>query len=328
MNTEIIEFLKFYKTIKGVSEHTLRNYCLDLNAFKIYLENHFFPQEDPLSFKKVLLCDLENETEKDLIELSSIDKKIIRNYLSKMHLEGLKRKTILRRISSMRSFFKYLMKHAKLQIDPMEFIESPKLIKKIPSIMSYEQIEVFMEKPDLTSYLGLRDRVIFELFYSSALRLSELVSLNRKDLDLEGNWVKLKGKGKKERIVPITTSASKWIKRYLQDAKRFQDHKLHKEEKDQQAVFLNKWGKRITTRSVDRLFKEYFQQCGFAEIITPHTLRHTIATHWLERGMDLKTIQLLLGHESLSTTTIYTQVSTKVKQDVYKKAHPRASLED
>jgi integrase/recombinase XerC len=155
-----------------------------------------------------------------------------------------------------------------------------------------------------------------ELFYSSGLRLSELVALDRKKFDPKNLLLSVYGKGKKVRQTPITASAAKWIVDYLQHPER--------KEKEPQAIFLNKWGSRLSARSVDRNFAAYLKASGLSDRITPHTIRHTIATHWLEQGMDLKTIQLLLGHSSLATTTIYTHVSPKLKREVYNKTHPRA----
>lgn len=324
MNSFIAQFLRYYKTVKAASPHTLRNYCIDLNAFKELLEIQMLSRSKEEVSPKVSLKNLDFDATSSSLDIHAIDKKIIRQYLSSLHLEKVSRKTLLRRISSLRSFFKFLTKEQIIRENPMDLIDSPKAEKKIPTTMTYSQVEAFMEKPDTTTYLGVRDRCIIELFYSSGLRISELVGLNREDVDLSRCCMKVKGKGKKERLIPMTPNAAKWLKNYLKHSERDQKTAVHHAEVDKKAIFLNKWGTRITTRSVDRLFKDYFKQCEFANEITPHTLRHTIATHWLERGMDLKTIQVLLGHESLSTTTIYTQVSTKVKKDVYEKAHPRA----
>ncbi len=324
MNSYIAQFLRYYKTVKAASIHTLRNYCIDLNGFKELLELKTLQLPKEKLSPKVSLANLESSLSEDLLKVALIDKKMIRAYLSSLHLDKVSRKTLLRRIASLRSFFKFLTQEKVIQENPMDLIDSPKAEKRIPSTITYEQVEMFMEKPDIHTYFGVRDRCVLELFYSSGLRISELVGLNREDIDLNRQCLKVKGKGKKERVVPMTRHAKEWLKSYLTHSERHQTTKEHAAEKDAKAIFLNKWGQRITTRSVDRLFKYYFLQCGFANEVTPHTLRHTIATHWLERGMDLKTIQILLGHESLSTTTIYTQVSTKVKKEVYNKAHPRA----
>jgi integrase/recombinase XerC len=202
--------------------------------------------------------------------------------------------------------------------NPLEEIDSPKKEKRLPVWITYPQIEILFAQPDTSNYLGFRDRAIMELFYSSGLRLSELAYLNRADCDLKNQIINIFGKGKKQRQMPITKTAADWLKNYLNHPER------PLIEKDPKAVFLNKWGTRLTPRSIDRNFAAYLKASGLSERITPHTIRHSIATHWLENGMDLKTIQMLLGHTMLSTTTVYTHVSSKLKREVYDKAHPRA----
>ncbi|MEI8300689.1 MAG: tyrosine recombinase XerC [Chlamydiota bacterium] len=324
MNRWIVQFLRYYKTIKGASVHTLRNYCMDLNAFKEFLEEQVYSIEIEKRSCKVSLSSLDKDISNEIIDVQKIDKKIIRNYLSMLHLSQVSRGTLLRKLSSLRSLFKFLTKEKIIHSNPMDFIDSPKADKMLPTTLTYDQVEIFMNQPDTKDYLGVRDRAILELFYSSGLRLSELAGLNREDMDLNRLWMKVKGKGKKERLIPMTAQAAKWIKIYLKHPERHVDTITHQAEIDAHAIFLNKWGTRLTVRSIDRMFQQYFKASGFAKEVTPHTLRHTIATHWLEKGMDLKTIQVLLGHESLSTTTIYTQVSSQVKKEVYQKAHPRA----
>lgn len=298
------DFLSYLMVVRQASEHTIRNYRIDLEAFC-----RFKLGENP--------CSPE-------LGLKEIDKKGIRQFLASLSAKNAARKTLLRRLSSLRSFFKYLMKKQWILQDPCEGIEGPKGDKRIPISLEYEQVKHFFNQPDLQSYLGIRDRSILELFYSSGLRISELVGLNRSDFDRDNRCVKVLGKGKKQRIVPITQTAAGWIVAYLDHPERKLKIHGHMEEKDQQAIFLNKHGNRISARSVDRKFKEYLKSSGLAGVITPHTIRHTIATHWLEKGMDLKTIQLLLGHRSLATTTIYTQVSTRLKREVYDRSHPLA----
>ncbi len=296
-------FLQNLRVVKQASVHTLRNYELDLVLFQKFAEE--FSQDPSLGLKQV-------------------NKRIMRAYLADLHAKLAKKRTVLRRLSSLRSFFKYLVKEGIILESPLDEIESPKLEKSIPVFISYEHVERLFAQPDLTSYLGLRDRCIMELFYSSGLRMSELVNLNRQHVDLKNFKVRVMGKGRKERVLPITQSAGGWISRYLKHPDRFSDSKEHQAEKDKEAIFLNKWGERLTPRSIDRHFQEYLKGSGLVERITPHTIRHTIATHWLEKGMDLKTIQVLLGHTSLATTTIYTKVSSRLKKEVYEKAHPRA----
>jgi len=300
-------FLHHFKTIKNCSPHTLRNYSIDLNTFHSFLTSN----------------DQTNEPLTDT-PLNAIDRKDIRNFLA--HLSSLEqsKKTIVRRLSTLRSFFKYAFEQKLIPTNPTELLDTPKLDKKIPSPLTYEQVKKLFDLPDTSSLLGLRDRAIMELFYSSGLRLSELVALNRSDIDHKNCLIKLKGKGKKERIVPITHNAETWISAYLNHTERLLDTDGHLAENDHNAIFLNRFGNRLSARSIDRHFESYLKQSGLAGKATPHTLRHSIATHWLENGMDLKTIQTILGHSSLSTTTLYTKVSNTLKQKVYQDTHPRA----
>lgn len=292
----VCKYLNYLRVVKNASEHTLRNYGLDLQRFKDFLEGE--------------------------VVILEVDKRRIRAYLASLAAAQATKKTILRRLSSLRSFFKFLIKERVLEHNPFDEIDSPKLEKKIPASLNYEQVERLFEQPDTASYLGFRDRCIMELFYSSGLRISELVGLDRSHIDERNLCLRVMGKGKKQRVVPMTKTAAKWLMEYLNHPERCCDADDHQAQIDEKAVFLNKWGKRLTARSVDRKFEEYLKASGLVGKITPHTIRHTIATHWLEKGMDLKTIQVLLGHSSLATTTIYTQVSSRLKREVYEKAHP------
>ncbi len=288
----VFQFLHHLEMVKGASLHTLRAYRKDLSFFVTFTSEG-----------------------SDLL-FSHVSKKSIRRFLAHLYEKKVNVKTVLRALSCLRSFYRYSMQKKWVEESPMEEIESPKKEKKLPISISYEQVLHLFEQPDLSKFTGYRDRVIMELFYSSALRLSELVGLNREDLDAVHLTLNVFGKGKKQRQVPITETAKNWLCSYLNHPER--------EEKDKRAIFLNKLGSRLTPRSVDRKFAFYLKKSGLSDKITPHTIRHTIATHWLEQGMDLKTIQLLLGHTSLSTTTIYTHVSSKLKREVYDKTHPRA----
>jgi integrase/recombinase XerC len=371
-----LKFLNYLRVVKNASEHTLRNYALDLEAFKLFFEEEILKLEPELRSKnpyqkhklensdeismgfcdaerrqyrdadmaergsekdresslKIRACGFDTGSKKLILEFSEppltrfsigdIDKRSIRTYLAALSAKSATKKTVLRRLSTLRSFYKYLIKERLIEHNPLDEIDSPKLEKKIPPSLTYDQVERLFEQPDTSCYLGFRDRCIMELFYSSGLRISELVGLNRQDFDERNFRLRVMGKGKKERIVPMTQTAAKWLKDYLNHPERHQDIDDHKAQIDEKAIFLNKWGKRLTARSVDRNFEEYLKTSGLVGKITPHTIRHTIATHWLEKGMDLKTIQVLLGHRSLATTTIYTQVSSRLKREVYQKAHP------
>lgn len=321
-------FLEHLKIVKNASEHTLRNYAIDLNALKNYLENEHFKaykhEELPDKIRHDIGYKDRRKDNDDILTLDIIDRKTIRSFLAYMSASNHNKRTIVRRLSSLRTFFKFAFSQKIIPFNPTEELETPKIDKKVPFSLSYDQIQLLFNQPDTRSLLGFRDRTIIELFYSSGLRVSELVSLNRCDFDPQSLLIKLKGKGKKERIVPITRQAAHWISTYLEHPERYLEVDGHFAQVNPEAIFLNKLGTRLSSRSVDRNFDRYLAASGLAGKVTPHTIRHTIATHWLENGMDLKTIQMLLGHSSLATTTIYTQVSTSLKKKVYNAAHPRA----
>lgn len=301
MKEEADAFLLYLNGVKNASSHTVRNYRIDIKSLISFLEE-----------------------KKESLSLEHIDKKKLRAFLSYLYEKKTSRRTIARRLSAIRSFFNYCKKKQLLVDNPLDEFESPKLEKRLPVSLGYPEVQRLFEGPDISTYLGMRDRTIMELFYSSGLRVSELVLLDRKDFIAEELLLRLQGKGQKERIVPITKNAAEWIQSYLSKPERYLKREGHLAQKDANAIFLNREGGRITTRSVDRMFCKYLTLSGLSGNITPHTIRHTIATHWLENGMDLKTIQLLLGHASLTTTTIYTHVSTRLKKEVYDLTHPRA----
>jgi integrase/recombinase XerC len=314
------KFLTHLRLVKNASEHTVRNYACDLNSLKNYLESKWLLHTTNKRPAKIIYTESSpaSDTSDLLLPLENINKKLLQEFLVSLMMQKVCRKTIVRRLSSLRSFFLFALREKLISSNPMELIDSPKLERKIPKILTYDQVQHFFEQPDQSTYAGLRDRTIVELFYSSGLRVSELAALCVSDVDFAALTMKVQGKGKKERIVPITKNASDWINAYL-------NHRERKSLSLNQPLFLNRLGTRLTSRSVDRMFEKYLQMSGLASNIAPHIIRHTIATHWLENGMDLKTIQLLLGHSSLATTTIYTQVSTKLKKKTYKASHPHAT---
>jgi integrase/recombinase XerC len=302
LSQAISKFLNYLKVIKESSDHTVRSYSIDLASLNDYLKT---------SCPATLL-------------LSQMDRKVIRSFVASLSEQKISKRSIARRLSALRSFFKYCIREKLIEKNPMDDIEMPKLERKIPATLSYSQVKVLFEQPDLGNLLGFRDRTMMELFYSSGLRVSELAAMNRLDIDLNSLLIRIRGKGKKERLIPITQNAASWVKNYLEHAERYVKMDGHEAEKDEKAVFLNHRGYRISTRSIDRSFASYLKSSGLSGEITPHTIRHSIATHWLENGMDLKTIQHILGHSSLATTTIYTHVSTTLKRKVYHESHPRA----
>ncbi len=284
---QISRFLEFYRSVRRASPHTVRAYEADLKAFSAYC------CEKPLAL---------------------ITKYEIRSYLMALYKDAVSKKTVARKAASLRSFFSFLVVHEGLEHNPMDLIDPIKQEMSLPRAVTVEEVQQLLQSIDTTTFLGLRDRCMLELFYSSALRLSEVEGLNWGDLSMEERLVLVRGKGNKSRIVPFTQTAKTWLLSY----KNHPQNGLSKEK----AVFLNRSGDRITARSIDRMFKEYVQRAGLSPLITPHVLRHSIATHWLDRGMDLKSIQEILGHESLGTTQIYTKVSKTKKLDVYQKTHP------
>ncbi len=297
MQEHIKNFLEYLKNIRHSSSHTLRNYTIDLVDFEIFLS-------------------------KEEIGLQHVDRKVIRQYLALLSAKQLKKRSIARKVSSLRSFYKFLMKFSEFKTNPLELIDSMKLPQTVPRALSESELELFFQQPDITTYFGLRDRTLLELLYSSALRISELVQLNREDIDYKNRLIEVLGKGNKKRIVPVTENGLNWLKKYLESPERFLQTSDHDCERDKKAIFLNRFGKRISVRSVDRLFQAYLLASGLASKVTPHVIRHSIATHWLEKGMNLKIIQEILGHESLATTQIYTKVSKGYKQEGYARAHP------
>lgn len=321
------DFLQHLKVVKNASDHTVRNYAIDLNGLKQFLELRVLKmssEELPEKIRFDVPYELRQSVDDHMLDLKKITRRVIRDYIAELNACQVSRRTIVRRLSSLRSFFKFAMRKQYVDVNPMEEIESPKLEKLLPVSLTYDQVQRLFDLPDTSNYLGFRDRCSMELFYSSGLRVSELVALNRRDFDRENLVVRLKGKGQKERVVPITKNAADWITAYLEHPERHRDMDGHLAEVDSEAIFLNRLGTRITTRSVDRKFDKYLSESHIPGKVTPHTIRHTIATHWLENGMDLKTIQVLLGHSSPSTTTIYAQVTSKLKKEVYDQAHPRA----
>lgn len=279
----IASFLEYIRVVRQLSLHTIRNYQIDLR--------------DYLSFSK-----------------GRFDEERLHEFISFMYKKKLSKKSVSRRLSALRSFSKYLLRKGVIKKNPLLEIKTPKISKNLPSFLGEDQVLQFFSAPNLKTYVGVRDRAIMELLYATGIRVSELAALNKQDVDRDNFWIKVTGKGNKERIIPLTTIALHWIDKNLHHAKR--------REKEKEAVFLNRWGSRLTTRSIDRLFVAYKKRANIAIKLTPHTLRHTIATHFLENGMDLKTIQEILGHSNLATTTLYTKVSYQLKKETYDKTHP------
>ena len=288
MDRYIEKFIRYLQIEKNYSRHTILNYKLDLEHFKNFLGE---------------------------LSLEKVDYLILRKYLAALKEKNLKSRSVSRRLSALRTFFKFLIREGLLKNNPVASLSSPKQDKPLPLFLTEEEVTKLIEAAQPKDERGLRDRAVMETLYSTGIRVSELVGLNIEDIDFIGGVAKVMGKGKKERIVPIGDIALSTIRAYLERRKK------HIEA---QALFLNKSGRRITDRGVRNIIDKYIRMASIKQGVSPHTLRHSFATHLLDRGADLRSVQELLGHVNLSTTQIYTHLTTEKLKKVYDKAHPRA----
>ena len=302
----INSFLKYLNEQKGYSRHTIRNYHSDLRQFAEFIAS-----------KKSL-----SEGEKNSLELEDIDHLVIREYLGSLY-KRLSRATIARKLSAIRSFFHYLEKRILNKGNPAADIATPKLKKYIPTYLSVDEIFRLLERPEREKPIGLRDLAIIEVLYSCGLRVSELEALDISGIDFENSLVKVSGKGNKERIVPIGHKALRAVEAYLEAASSLRRKKVPDHQDG--PLFINFRGDRLSTRSIGKIIKRYARESGLTSDISPHSIRHTFATHLLDGGADLRSVQELLGHASLSSTQKYTHVSLDRLMEVYDKAHPRSS---
>ena len=286
----IDKFINYLKIEKNASGHTIINYSVDLRDFGRFLGD---------------------------AKVESVNYLVLRRYLARMREKNYSKRTIARKLASLRSFFKFLYREGYLKTNPASSVITPKLDKKLPIFLDTSEVVRLIEAPDGRDLSGLRDRAVLETLYSTGIRVGELVQLNLNNIDFISGVVKVFGKGRKERLAPIGDKALRVIRNYL-------NKRGVKKLSDKKAVFLNKNGGRLTDRSVRRVVGKYIKVVSLREDISPHTLRHSFATHLLDRGADLRSVQELLGHMNLSTTQIYTHVTTKRLKEVYEKAHPRA----
>jgi len=302
MENLIQDFQVYLEVERNVSVHTQKAYVADIQEFTRFLHSNSFIKKTD--------------------EIIKMEPETIRAYLGYRYRQKVKKVTVNRKVSSLRAFYKYLLRTGKIKNNPAEMIQTPKAEKYIPTFLSVDEMFELLKAQNENSVSGLRNRAILELFYSSGLRLSELAGLDLIDLNFDQKLVKVRGKGRKERIVPIGGPALKAVEEYLEktgELRRNMDADIFKK-----PLFLNTRGKRITTRSIARIVNEAASKSGIGRKISPHALRHSFATHLLNAGADLRSIQELLGHESLSTTQKYTAVNINRMMEVYDKAHPRA----
>ncbi len=306
MERAIEDFGNHLATERNLSPHTRRGYLADLGQFRAFLvENGLIPA---------------GAGGPD--QLAAIDHMAVRSFLGSLVRRKARKVTIVRKVAALRTFFNYLIREGRIRVNPAEMVQAPRAEKYLPAFLPVEEMFSLLSLSFPDDVAGLRDRAMLELFYSSGIRVSELTGLNRGDVDMQQGLVKVRGKGKKERIVPVGGQALRSLQQYL--VKRSEWARKARAAEEDPPLFLSRSGSRITARSVARIIDRYVLQSGISKKVSPHTLRHSFATHLLDAGADLRAIQEMLGHESLSTTQKYTSVSVAKLMEIYDKAHPKA----
>jgi integrase/recombinase XerD len=288
------QFLHYLVVEKGLSKNTIEAYGHGLNRFLNHLR------------------------EKGVQGVRDAGKFHVRGFLLTLRKRNLSTKTIVRNLVAVRTFFRFLIQEGILEANPVDEIELPKVVKTLPEILTLREIEQILEQPNLQTPLGIRDRAMLEIVYATGMRVSELTHLPTHQVNLEGGYVLLYGKGSKERIVPLGSEAMKWITLYLKGARG----KLAKG-KESPLLFINRSGRGMSRQRVWKNLKDYARRAGLHKRITPHLLRHSFASHLLERGADLRSVQMMLGHADISTTQIYTHVTGERLKKVHQRYHPR-----
>jgi integrase/recombinase XerC len=304
LKTQVRSFIESLQSEKGFAKNTCRAYSHDLEEFVLFIDGSYFSKR--------------NQKDADSATADQINSLMIRGYLAFLHKKN-KKVTIARKLSAVRSFFRFLVKRGVILDNPLEQILSPKQKKTIPVYLPVDDVFRLLDSIKTDTLIGQRNRAIFETLYSSGIRISELEGLNVFDVDFKKRLIRVMGKGNKERIVPIGQKALTAIMDYRKRLKS----ETGIEENSDTALFLNKSLGRLTSRSIARILEKTAKECGLLIPVSPHALRHTFATHMLDAGADLRVVQELLGHESLSTTQKYTHVSIDRLMETYDKAHPR-----
>ena len=293
MDKQIKLFLEFLQNDKRLSDNTLQSYRRDILQYDDYLMHN-------------------------KINYTKVTKEEVKEYLEVLHNMNKKTSTISRNLASIRSFYQFLLKNKKIKADPTEGIQSPKIEKKAPSVLSSKEIELLLNQPNNAELKGIRDKAMLEFAYATGMRVTEIISLDLYDVDLKEGYVSCK-MGNKKRVVPLGSLSLKALKEYVDNVRPI----LIKDEKDR-ALFVNINGKRLTRQGFWKIVKYYKEQAHITKEITPHVLRHSFATHLLQNGADLKAIQSMLGHSDISSTQVYMQFQEGNLKNIYKKAHPRA----
>ena len=286
----VLKFINYLEIEKNASKHTVTNYKIDLKEFS------------------------ESIKDKPVEQITHLD---VRLFLARMKEKNFAKRSVARKMACIRSFFKFLYREGHIKSNPSSSLSTPKIEKKLPLFLNIEDIARLLESPDPSDDMGLRDRAIMETLYSTGIRVGELVGLDKEDIDFISGVLKVRGKGKKERLVPVGDKALRAIRAYFE--------KIGVSDiNEKKPVFLNKAKRRVSDRAVRRIVDKYIRKTSLNENISPHSLRHSFATHMLDRGADLRSVQELLGHANLSTTQIYTHVTTERLKSIYDKVHPRA----
>ena len=330
-NHLIDEFLNYLRFERHFSPHTAKCYAADLHQFCEFLGENggggggdslgggYHPTAGGNGSAVATVAPPRAHVVAE-VSLPAVETEDVQRFLAFLNERSYSKSTTARKLATLRSCYKFCLRRGHVQANPLATIRTPKQDKRLPKFLEEEEVRKLLETPDTNSLLGCRDRAMLETMYSTGIRVSELVDLNVADVDFVGEALHVRGKGKKQRITPISPTALAWIKRYME--LRRQDPKAAAS--NQEAVYVNKHGQRLSTRSVRRKLDKYLAIAGLDPTISPHTLRHSFATHLLDHGADLRAVQELLGHAHLSTTQIYTHVTTERLKSAYEKAHPRA----
>ena len=328
-NSLINEFLNYLTFERHFSPHTAKCYSADLRQFTEFLcaeggslggQGSFSPAGQSAAGTATATATAQMSATGLRQKLLAVDTERIRQFLAFLGQQDYSKSTTARKLATLRSFYKFCRRRGYMDENPLATIRTPKQDKRLPKFLEMEQVETLLGAPDTNTLLGARDRAMLEVLYSTGIRVSELVDLNIADVDFVGQCVKIRGKGKKQRTTPIAPTALNAVQHYL-DMRRADPRAAHF---DQEALFANKHGQRLSTRSVRRKLDKYLAEAGLDPTISPHTLRHSFATHMLNNGADLRSVQELLGHQSLSTTQIYTHLTNARLKKAYDTAHPRA----
>ena len=294
MDQMLDQFLHYLIVEKGLAKNTIEAYSHDLNRFSDYLKA------------------------KGIQDILNVGKFDVRAFLLVLKRQGLSTKTISRNLVAIRTFFKFLIQEGILEANPIEEVGSPTVAKTLPEILTLKEVEELLEQPNIKTPLGIRDRAMLEMLYATGMRVSELTRLPMNQVNLEGGYVLIYGKGSKERMVPLGSEAMKWLALYLRMARgRFAKRK------ESNALFISRLGKGMSRQRFWRSLKEYGRRAGIRKRISPHLLRHSFASHLLERGADLRSVQIMLGHVDISTTQIYTHVTGERLKKIHQRYHPR-----